>query len=62
MFMRKFMKVAAIRAELGLDAGLPLAAAVAAANEAAGLPGRGTLAEQVATARDKVNWQSVAKC
>ena len=41
-------KVAKISAELGVDGSLPLAKAVAAANEAMGLEGSGTMIEQVA--------------
>ena len=46
-------KVAAIKEELALDAGLTLLAAVREANAALGIEGSGTLAEQV----EELNYQ-----
>ena len=54
-------KVAAIGAELGVDADLPLAKAVAAANEAMGLEADGTMAEQVATLMAQLGIEDAAE-
>ena len=46
--MTMAQKVSRIAAELGVDESLPLAKAVAAANEAMGVEAEGTMADQVA--------------